>query len=45
VPAGSPYKELGAMSPGAKVMIGIEFTRTGTQAFTYSARVLGAGPR
>ena len=45
VPAGSPYKELGAMSPGAKVTIGIEFTRTGTQAFTYSARVLGAGPR
>jgi hypothetical protein len=45
VPAGSPYKELGAMSPGATVTIGIEFTRTGTQAFTNSARVLGAGPR
>jgi len=45
VPAGSPYKELGAMGSGAKLTIGIEFTRTGTQAFTYSARVLGAGPR
>jgi hypothetical protein len=45
VPAGSPYKGLGAMSSGAKLTIGIEFTRTATQAFIYSARLLGAGPR
>ena len=45
VPAASPYKELGAIASGGKLTITIEFTRTGTQAFTYNARLLGAGPR
>jgi hypothetical protein len=45
VPAASPYKELGAIASGGKLTVTIEFTRTGTQAFTYNARLLGAGPR
>jgi hypothetical protein len=45
VPNGSPYKELGTMGSGARLTIAIEFTRTGTQAFTYNARLLGPGPR
>ena len=45
VPAASPYKELGAIASGGKLTITIEFTRTGTQAFTYNARLLGPGPR
>jgi len=44
-PSGSPFKELGPMGAGAQVTLIIEFTRTGTQAFTYNPRVLGAGPR
>ena len=45
VPAASPYKELGAIASGGKLTVTIEFTRTGTQAFTYNARLLGPGPR
>ncbi|MEO8593787.1 MAG: DUF2341 domain-containing protein [Candidatus Solibacter sp.] len=44
-PAGSPYRELGPLAAGAKVMLPLEFVRSATQAITYSHRVLGAGPR
>ena len=45
LPAGSPYKEAGQIGAGATVTLTIQFTRTGTQAITYTARVLGSGPR
>jgi hypothetical protein len=45
VPAGSPYKESGTAGAGARLTLNLEFTRTGTQAFNYNARVLGSGPR
>jgi hypothetical protein len=44
-PAGSPYRELGAIDHGATVSVTLEFTRTGTQPITYTPRVLGAGLR
>jgi hypothetical protein len=45
LPAGSPYKEAGPIGAGASVTLTIQFTRTGTPALTYTARVLGSGPR
>jgi hypothetical protein len=45
LPAGSPYKEAGPIGAGATVTLTIQFTRTGTPAVTYTARVLGSGPR
>jgi hypothetical protein len=45
LPAGSPYKETGAIGAGATVTITVKFARTGTQAITYTPRMLGAGPR
>jgi hypothetical protein len=44
-PSGSPYLELGAIGTGGSVTKTIQFTRTGTQAITYTTRILGAGPR
>jgi uncharacterized repeat protein (TIGR01451 family) len=45
LPAGSPYKEAGPIGAGASVTFTIQFTRTGTPSITYTARVLGSGPR
>ncbi len=45
LPAGSPYKEAGPIGAGATVTLTVQFTRTGTPAFTYTPRVLGTGPR
>jgi hypothetical protein len=45
LPAGSPYLEIGPIGAGATVSLTIQFTRTGTQAIAYTARVLGPGPR
>jgi len=45
LPAGSPYKELGAINAGATLTFTIQFTRSGTQAINYTARMLGAGTR
>ena len=44
-PAGSPYKEAGPIGAGATVTLTIQFTRTGTPPITYTARILGSGPR
>jgi uncharacterized repeat protein (TIGR01451 family) len=44
-PAGSPYLELGPIGAGGSVTKTIQFSRTGTQAITYTTRILGAGPR
>jgi serine/threonine-protein kinase len=44
-PAGSPFKEIGPAGAGATVTFTLEFTRTGTPALTYTARILGAGAR
>jgi len=44
-PSGSPYLELGAIGGGGSVTKTIQFSRTGTQAITYTTRILGAGPR
>ena len=44
-PAGSPYKEIGAIGAGANVTFTVEFTRVGTPALTYTPRALGAGSR
>ncbi|MBM3786545.1 MAG: Ig-like domain repeat protein [Acidobacteria bacterium] len=44
-PAGSPYRELGALAAGGSVSTTLEFTRTGPVAVTYSPRVLGGGAR
>ena len=35
-PAGSPYKELGAIGTGTTTTVTIEFTRTGTPPITYT---------
>ena len=45
LPAGSPYKEVGPIGAGASETFTIQFTRTGTPPITYTARVLGSGPR
>jgi hypothetical protein len=45
LPAGSPYKELGPIGAGASLTFTLQFTRSGTQAISYTARVLGSGPR
>ncbi len=45
LPAGSPYLEAGPIGAGATVTLTIHFTRTGTPPITYTARVLGSGPR
>jgi hypothetical protein len=45
LPAGSPYKEVGPIGAGATVTLTIHFTITGTPPITYTARVLGSGPR
>lgn len=45
LPAGSPYLEAGPIGAGATVTITLQFTRSGTQAITYTPRILGAGPR
>jgi uncharacterized repeat protein (TIGR01451 family) len=45
LPAGSPYKEAGPIGAGATVTLTVQFTRTGTSPVTYTARILGAGPR
>jgi uncharacterized repeat protein (TIGR02543 family) len=44
-PAGSPYVELGPIGANSSVTATIQFSRSGTQAVTYTTRVLGAGPR
>jgi Domain of unknown function DUF11 len=44
-PTGSPYKEVGPIAAGATVTFTIQFTVTGTPPLTYTARVLGSGPR
>ena len=44
-PAGSPYVELGPIGANSSVTATIQFSRTGTQAVTYTSRILGAGPR
>jgi hypothetical protein len=45
IPAGSPYLEIGPIGAGATGTVTVQLTRTGTPATTYTARVLGAGPR
>jgi hypothetical protein len=45
LPAGSPYKEIGAIGSGASVTLTIQFSRTGTQAITYTPRIVGPGSR
>ena len=45
LPAGSPYKEVGPVGAGATVTLTVQYTRTGTPPITYTARVLGPGPR
>jgi uncharacterized repeat protein (TIGR01451 family) len=45
LPAGSPYAEAGPIGANATVTLTIQFTRAGTQAVTYTARVLGSGLR
>jgi uncharacterized repeat protein (TIGR01451 family) len=44
-PAGSPYRELGPIGANSSVTVTLQFTRTGTQAITYTPRILGSGPR
>ncbi|MES1258666.1 MAG: hypothetical protein ABUS51_09550, partial [Acidobacteriota bacterium] len=44
LPAGSPFQSIGPVGAGASVTLAIQFTRTGTPAITYTARVLGPGP-
>ena len=44
-PTGSPYREMGAFGSGATITLTLEFTRTATQAITYTPRILGAGAR
>jgi hypothetical protein len=44
-PAGSPYVELGPIGANSSVTATIQFSRSGTQAVTYTTRILGAGPR
>jgi hypothetical protein len=44
-PAGSPYVETGPIAAGATASVALHFSRTGTQAFTYTPRVLGPGAR
>jgi len=44
-PAGSPYVELGPIGANSSVTATIQFSRTGTQAITYTTRILGPGPR
>jgi hypothetical protein len=45
LPAGSPYEEAGPVAAHGTVTLTIQFARTGTQAVTYTPRVLGSGPR
>jgi uncharacterized repeat protein (TIGR01451 family) len=45
LPAGSPFQSTGAAGAGASVTLTIQFTRIGTPAITYTARVLGPGPK
>jgi uncharacterized repeat protein (TIGR01451 family) len=45
LPAGSPYVEAGPIGANGTVTLTMQFTRTGTQAVAYTARVLGSGPR
>jgi hypothetical protein len=42
-PSGSPYKNFGDLAVNATATITLQFTRTGTPAFTYSPRVV-SGP-
>lgn len=44
-PTGSPYLEVGPIGANSSVTATLEFTRTGTQAITYTTRLLGPGPR
>jgi hypothetical protein len=45
LPAGSPYKELGPIGANSSVTVTIQFSRTATQAITYTVRILGPGAR
>jgi hypothetical protein len=45
LPSGSPYKNVGPIGAGATATVTIPFTRTGTPAITYTARILGSDPR
>ncbi len=45
LPAGSPYEEAGPIEANGTVTFTIQLSRTGTQAVTYTARVLGSGLR
>jgi len=44
-PAGSPYREWGAMPNGAQRSITLEFTRIGNAPIQYNPRLIGPGPR
>jgi uncharacterized repeat protein (TIGR01451 family) len=44
-PVGSPYIELGPLGANSSITATIQFTRNGSQAITYTARILGDGPR
>jgi uncharacterized repeat protein (TIGR01451 family) len=44
-PAGSPYMELGPIGANSSATITIQFSRTATQAITYTVRILGPGAR
>ena len=44
-PSGSPYKIIGAVGAGGTVTFQLQFNRTGTPAFGYTARVLEGTPR
>ena len=44
-PAGSPYIEVGSIGANKSVTVTLQFTRPGSQAITYTARILGPGAR
>jgi hypothetical protein len=44
-PAGSPYKEAGPIANGTTVNLVVQYTRNGTQAITFTPRLLGPGAR
>ena len=44
-PAGSPYKDIGGIGPGATASFALTFSRVGTPAFAYTPRVLDGPTR
>ncbi len=44
-PTGSPYKVVGSVGAGASATFQLQFSRTGSTALTYTARILDGTPR